>query len=119
MLVFDSGVIYMIVDLNLIGKRVLVIGGGNESSRKVGALLLQQCMIYVVAEKAEKSIKNYSKEGKILLDLRRKDDINFLNNYKQLDLILASSDDPVLNRKILIAGKKNMVVMFMQQMTLK
>ena len=96
----------MIVDLNLIGKRVLVIGGGNESSRKVEALLSQQCEIFVVAEKVEKSIKNYSKEGKILLDLKRIDDMGFLNNYKQLDLILATSDDPVLNRKILIAGKE-------------
>ena len=48
----------MIVDLNLTGKRVLVIGGGNESSRKVEALLSQQCQIFVVAEKVEKSIKN-------------------------------------------------------------
>ncbi|HIF03060.1 MAG TPA: bifunctional precorrin-2 dehydrogenase/sirohydrochlorin ferrochelatase [Nitrospinaceae bacterium] len=96
----------MIVDLNLIGKRVLVIGGGNESSRKVEALLSQQCEIFVVAERVEKSIKNYSKEGKISLDLKRIDDINFLKNYQQLDLILATSDDPALNRKILIAGKE-------------
>ena len=67
----------MIVDLNLIGKRVLVIGGGIESSRKVEALLSQQCEIFVVAEKVEKSIKNYFKEGKILLDLKRIDDIEF------------------------------------------
>ena len=96
----------MIVDLNLIGKRVLVIGGGNESSRKVEALLSQQCEIFVVAEKVEKSIKNYSKEGKISLDLKRIDDIDFLKDYQQLDLILATSDDPVLNREILIAGKE-------------
>ena len=96
----------MIVDLNLIGKRVLVIGGGNESSRKVEALLSQQCEIFVVAEKVEKSIKNYSKEGKISLDLKRINGIDFLKYYQQLDLILATSDDPVLNREILIAGKE-------------
>ena len=82
MLEFEYGFIHMIVDLNLIGKRVLVIGGGIESSRKVEALLSQQCEIFVVAEKVEKSIINYSKEGKISLDLKRIDDIDFLKNYQ-------------------------------------
>ena len=96
----------MIVDLNLIGKRVLVIGGGNESSRKVEALLSQQCKIFVVAEKAEQSIKNYADEGKVSLDLRKIENVEFLNDYKQLDLILATTDDPDINREILVAGKE-------------
>ena len=96
----------MIVDLNLIGKRALVIGGGNESSRKVEALLSQQCKIFVVAEKAEQSIKNYADEGKVSLDLRKIKNVDFLKDYKQLDLILATTDDPDINREILIVGKK-------------
>ena len=96
----------MIVDLNLIGKRALVIGGGNESSRKVEALLSQQCKIFVVAEKAEQSIKNYAYEGKVSLDLRKIENVEFLKDYKQLDLILATTDDPDINREILVAGKE-------------
>ena len=96
----------MIVDLNLIGKRALVIGGGNESSRKVEALLSQQCKIFVVAEKAEQSIKNYADEGKVSLDLRKIENVEFLKDYKQLDLILATTDDPEINREILVAGKE-------------
>ena len=96
----------MIVDLNLIGKRALVIGGGNESSRKVEALLSQQCEIFVVAEKAEQSIKNYADEGKVSLDLRKIENVDFLKDYKQLDLILATTDDPDINREILVVGKK-------------
>ena len=96
----------MIVDLNLIGKRALVIGGGNESSRKVEALLSQQCKIFVVAEKAEQSIKNYADEGKVALDLRKIENVDFLKDYKQLDLILATTDDPDINREILVVGKK-------------
>ena len=96
----------MIVDLNLIGKRALVIGGGNESSRKVEALLSQQCKIFVVAEKAEQSIKNYADEGKVSLDLRKIENVDFLNGYNQLDLILATTDDPDINREILVVGKK-------------
>ena len=96
----------MIVDLNLIGKRALVVGGGNESSRKVEALLSQQCEIFVVAEQAEQSIKNYADEGKVSLDLRKIESVDFLKDYKQLDLILATTDDPDINREILIVGKK-------------
>ena len=96
----------MIVDLNLIGKRALVIGGGNESSRKVEALLSQQCKIFVVAEKAEQSIKNYADEGKVSLDLRKIENVDFLKDYKQLDLILATTDDPDISREILVVGKK-------------
>ena len=96
----------MIVDLNLMGKHALVIGGGNESSRKREALLSQQCKIFVVAEKAEQSIKNYADEGKVSLDLRKIENVEFLKDYKQLDLILATTDDPDINREILVAGKE-------------
>ena len=97
MLELENGVFNMIVDLNLIGKRVLVIGGGNESSRKVEALLSQQCEIFVVAEEAEQSLKNYSDEGKLSLNLRKIENVDFLNDYKQLDLILATTNDPDIN----------------------
>ena len=96
----------MIVDLNLIGKRALVIGGGKESSRKVEALLSQKCKIFVVAEKAEQSIKNYADEGKVSLDLRKIENVDFLKDNKQLDLILATTDDPDINREILVVGKE-------------
>ena len=63
--------IYMIIDLNLKRKQVLVVGGGNESARKIEALLTQQCDIIVVAEKVEKSIKQHADAGKIILELRK------------------------------------------------
>jgi precorrin-2 dehydrogenase / sirohydrochlorin ferrochelatase len=96
----------MIVDLNLVGKRVLVVGGGNESSRKVEALLSQQCKIFVIAEKVELSIKQYADEGKICLVVRKIENANFLNEYQTLHLILATTDDLTLNREIITIGKK-------------
>ena len=98
--------IYMIVDLNLIEKRVLVVGGGNESSRKVEALLSQQCEIFVVAEKVEKLIQKYANEGKISLELLKINNADFIGQYQHLDLILATTDNRELNRKIIIFGKK-------------
>jgi len=96
----------MIVDLNLIGKRALVIGGGNESRRKIEALLSQQCKIFVVTEKAEQSIKKYADEGKLSLDIRKIENADFFKDYNHLDLILATTDDRDINREILVVGKK-------------
>ena len=77
----------MIIDLNLKGKQVLIVGGGVESSRKVEALLSQQCIITVVAEKVEKIIKDYAEKGKISLELRKIHNVNTINKFKSVDLI--------------------------------
>ena len=97
----------MIIDLNLKGKLVLVVGGGNESARKIESLLSQQCDIVVVAEKVEKSIKRYADAGKIILELRKIKNIDFIKKYKQLSLILATTDDCELNREIVLFGKSH------------
>lgn len=95
----------MIVDLNLKGKQVLVVGGGNEAARKVEALLTQQCDIFVVAESAEPSIKQHADIGKITLELRKIENVEFLDKYSQLILVLATTDDRELNRKIVHYAK--------------
>ena len=97
----------MIIDLNLKGKLVLVVAGGNESTRKIESLLSQQCDIVVVAEKVEKSIKRYADAGKIILELRKIKNIDFIKKYKQLSLILATTDDCELNREIVLFGKSH------------
>ena len=99
--------IHMIIDLNLKGKLVLVVGGGNESIRKIEALLSQQCDIIVVAEKVEKPIKQYADAGKIILELRKIKNIDFIKKYKQLSLVLATTDDRELNREIVLFGKSH------------
>ena len=97
----------MIIDLNLKGKQVLIVGGGIESSRKVEALLSQQCNITVVAEKVEKVIKDYAEKGKISLELRKIHNVDAINKFKSVDLILATTDDRKLNREIVLFGKSH------------
>ncbi len=96
----------MIIDLNLSGKTTLVIGGGNESCRKVEALLSQQCEIIVVAEKAEQSIYDHAKDGKITLNIMKIQNLDFFKQYEQLDLILATTDNKNLNREVVLFAKK-------------
>jgi len=95
----------MIIDLNLKNRQVLVVGGGNEAARKVEALLTQNCDIIVVAEKVEKSIKDHADSGKILLELIKIKNLDFINKYNQLILILATTNDRILNREIVRFGK--------------
>jgi len=95
----------MIIDLILKNKQVLIVGGGNESARKVDALLTQQCDIIVVAESVDKSIKQHADDGKITLELRKIENIEFVNKYNNLILILATTDNRKLNRDIVLFGK--------------
>jgi precorrin-2 dehydrogenase/sirohydrochlorin ferrochelatase len=95
----------MIIDLNLKGRQALIIGGGNEAARKVEALLSQQCDIIVVAESVEQSIEEHAANGKIALELKKIENVDFISNYDQLILILAVTDDRKLNRKIIDFAK--------------
>ena len=97
----------MIIDLNLKDKQVLIVGGGIESSRKVEALLSQQCNITVVAEKVEKVIKDYAEKGKISLEIRKINNVDAIDKFKSVDLILATTDDRKLNREIVLFGKSH------------
>ncbi|MGZ5470497.1 MAG: NAD(P)-dependent oxidoreductase, partial [Nitrososphaeraceae archaeon] len=50
----------MIVDLNLAGKNVIVIGGGVEGIRKVRGLLGQNCNITVISERLNSYLEELS-----------------------------------------------------------
>lgn len=96
----------MIVDLNLRGKQVLVVGGGHEAARKVEALLSQDCEIIVVAETVCEAIDRCAQAGKVVLVKKRVEEGGFLSEYDRLILVLAVTDDTALNRKIVQAAKQ-------------
>ncbi|HJS65312.1 MAG TPA: bifunctional precorrin-2 dehydrogenase/sirohydrochlorin ferrochelatase [Nitrososphaeraceae archaeon] len=95
----------MIVDLNLNGKNVLVIGGGVEGYRKVRGLLGQNCKITVVSDRVNYNLRTLSDEGKINLIKQKITDTNVLDNFKDVFLVLAATDDRDLNRKIVEKGR--------------
>ena len=49
----------MIIDLNLRGKTVIVIGGGNEAQKRIKSLVTQGCEILVISDSINKQIKNW------------------------------------------------------------
>ena len=55
----------MIIDLNLKGRQVVIAGGGLEATKKVEALLSQDCEIFVHAESFSSEINDWQKEGRV------------------------------------------------------
>lgn len=95
----------MIVDLNLKGNLVIVVGGGNEGLKKVNALLTQDCKILVISDETNKEIEKYVKQKKITFKKMKLMNSNFLKKYKPF-MVMATTDDRELNRKIVEHAKK-------------
>jgi precorrin-2 dehydrogenase/sirohydrochlorin ferrochelatase len=56
----------LIVDLNLRGNLVIIVGGGNEGLKKVNSLLTQECKILLISDSTNRQIQNYVKQKKYL-----------------------------------------------------
>jgi len=95
----------LIVDLNLKGNLVLVVGGGNEGLKKVNALLTQDCKIVVISDETNKEIEKYVKQKKITFKKMKLKNANFLKKYRPF-MVMATTDDRNLNRKIVEQAKK-------------
>ncbi|MEX2060586.1 MAG: bifunctional precorrin-2 dehydrogenase/sirohydrochlorin ferrochelatase [Nitrosopumilaceae archaeon] len=95
----------MIVDFNLKGNLVIVVGGGAEVMKKVNSLLTQDCKILVISDKVNTQLANYIKQKKIDFKKTKLKDGDFLSKYKPF-LVMAATDDRALNRKIIQKAKK-------------
>ena len=98
----------MIVDLNLAGKNVIVIGGGVEGIRKVRGLLGQNCKITVISERLNSYLEELSQEKKIKIVKMKVTNANVLDSYSDIFLVLAATDNRELNRKIVEKGRSMM-----------
>ena len=93
------------MDLNVSYKKAVVIGGGTEGLRKVHGLLDQECDITVITNRLNKELKKMSKDGKLKLIKKRIKDVSILDEFRNVFLILAATDDRQLNRKLVEKGR--------------
>ncbi len=101
----------MIVDLNIKGKKIIVIGGGNEAEKRINSALNQECHITVISESINAQIKKISKTKKITLKEQKITNTKFISEM-QPDLIIISTDDKKMNQKILNFAKKKKITAY-------
>jgi precorrin-2 dehydrogenase len=95
----------LIVDLNVTNKKAIVIGGGTEGLRKVHGLIDQGCEITLITNRLNKYIKKLSDDRKLILIKRRINNASILNEFSDIFLILAATDNKELNRKLVEKGR--------------
>lgn len=95
----------MIVDLNVKGKRAIVIGGGTEGVRKVRGLLGQDCRITVISSRVNRYLAEQAELGRIELVKASLKDASILDDYNDVFLVLAATSDRELNRRLVEKGR--------------
>jgi precorrin-2 dehydrogenase / sirohydrochlorin ferrochelatase len=96
----------MIVDLDLDGKTVIVIGSGIEVLRKIRGLLGQNCNIVVITNRLNRHLSYLSEHGKIKIDKTGLNNVSILNSYKNPYLVLAATNNKLLNRQLVEKGRQ-------------
>lgn len=97
----------MIVDLNLRGRNILVIGAGMEGAKRIKSLSKHDCKIIIISETVNESL--YEIEGKnnpIIIIRRKIEDPSIIDEFNDIFVVFASTNDPFLNKKIIERAKE-------------
>ncbi len=101
----------MIISLNLQNKKVCIVGGGNESLKRLTPLLKENCKITVIGENINKQINNLALKKRIQLKKAKLDDARFLEKEKPF-MVITTTNDNKLNLDILKKAKKMKVIAY-------
>lgn len=103
----------MIVDLNLKGRNILVIGAGMEGAKRIKSLSNQDCKIIIVSETVNESL--YEIEGKntpIIIIRRKIEGPNIIDEFSDIFVVFASTHDPFLNKRIIDRAKEKGILSY-------
>lgn len=97
----------MIIDLNLKGKTVVILGAGKQAERRIKPLLQERCAKIIVISLSTSSdqILQWSESDLITLVTGNPiSDLSFIGKYKP-DLLIAATDDPTANASAVNAAQ--------------
>jgi len=97
----------VIVDLNLKGRNILVIGAGMEGAKRIKSLSKHDCKIIIISETVNESL--YEIEGKnnpIIIIRRKIENPSIIDEFNDIFVVFASTNDPFLNKKIIERAKE-------------
>ena len=103
----------MIIDLNLKGRNILVVGAGMEGAKRIKSLSKQDCKIIIISETVNESL--YEIEGKnnpIIIMRRKIKDPNIIDEFNDIFVVFASTNDPFLNKKIIARAKEKGILSY-------
>jgi len=101
----------MIIHLNIQGKLVIIVGGGNEALKRIRALLKENCKILVISNMINNQIKTLVKNKKIQFKKQKIQNTSFLSSYKPY-IIITTTDNKKLNQEIIETAKKNKIIAY-------
>ncbi len=101
----------MIIHLNLQGRLVIVIGGGNEALKRINSLLEEKCQILVISNKLNSQIKTLVKNKKIKFKKQKIQNSSILSIYKPY-MIITTTNDKKLNQKIIKDAKNKKIIAY-------
>lgn len=90
----------MIVDLDLRGKSVLIVGGGREAERRARALLGEGCRVTVRSKSPSRQIAAWGKAKRLELVQSNVKDPKAVK-YGGHHIVITATDDPAINRGVL------------------
>ena len=101
----------MIINLNLEGKKIIVVGGGNEAEKRIKSILNEKCEITVISDSVNTQISKLVKTKKIKLKKQKIENIKFIVELNP-DLIITTTNDKKINQKIINYAKKKKIIAY-------
>ena len=91
----------MIINLNLEGKKIIVVGGGNEAEKRIKSILNEKCEIIVISDSVNTQISKLVKTKQVKFKKQKIENVKFILELKP-DLIITTTNDKKINQKIII-----------------
>ena len=93
------------VNLLVMGRRCVVVGGGRIAARKIDALLEAGANVHVVAPQLDDDVRAWRDDGRLTVDERAFQSSDLDDAW----LATAATDDPSVNRAVFEAGEERRI----------